>query len=261
MIVCIANQKGGVGKTTTAVTLAFGAALEGIRTLLVDLDAQGNVADSLGIEEGSDMYEWLINGMPGKKVIHRYMWKDKPENLNVVRSDKTTAMVKMTLTNIEFREMVLVKALEEFEHELIVLDCPPSIDILHTAALVAADWLIIPTKLDQFAIKGVTAVLQSLAAVRRGSSSSCQLAGIIPTFFERRTNESHNQLINLVESFGAYVWPIIPNDVNCRVCNRVGKTLWEIAKKNPPALEGIKNNDGDRFGGYRHVLNKLLELL
>ena len=252
-IICIANQKGGVGKTTTAVNLAYGAAKLGTPTLIIDLDAQGNVADSLNMDPGADLYEWLIN----RKPLARILTPSKLPLLQVVRSDKTTAMLKMQITGMDFREMVLVKALEEVQHDLVMIDCPPSIDILHTAALVAADYLIIPTRLDQFAIKGVTEVLQSLAAVRRGSPSRCELAGIVPTFFERRTNESHNQLQNLANAFGDYVWPIIPQDVTCRECHRMGKTLWEIENKKPPALYGFDSRDDKRIGGYEQVLMKV----
>lgn len=244
-IVTIANQKGGVGKTTTAVNLAHGAAIRGMNVLIVDLDTQGNVADALGMEEGQDLYEWLINSLTPKvevKVPGR-------ERLSVIRSNKTTAVLKLAVTGMDFREMIISNALHGYEYDLVILDCPPSVDILHTAALVAADFLLIPTKLDQFAVKGVIEMLRSLESVQRATRSKCTLAGIIPTFYDKVTNESQAQLENLAASYGSFVWPPVAQDSNCRVANRVGKTLWEM-ERHPRALTG-----------YMECLDHLLKIL
>lgn len=222
-IITVANQKGGVGKTTTAVTLAHGAAIRGDRVLLIDLDTQGNVADSLGLEDGSDLYEWLILG---KKIDQVAI--NARERLDVIRSNKTTAQLKVSLSGMDFREMVLANALEFYDHDLVIIDCPPSVDILHTAALVAADLLVIPTKLDQFAIKGVIEMLRSLDSVKRATRSTCRVAGIIPTFYDKVTKESQGQLENLAASYGSWVWPPVAQDTSCRTANRLGKTLWEM---------------------------------
>lgn len=248
-IVAIANQKGGVGKTTTAVTLAAGAALRGIQTLLIDLDTQGNVADSLGMEEGGELAQWLGDGDPlvGLRTHPR-------KHLSIIRSDKTTAGLKMRLAAVDFREQVLVKALRgktrilrsaqndkcggEYFDDLVIIDCAPSVDVLHTAALVAADGLIIPTRLDQFAIKGVLEMIRSLTAVKEATNSRCELIGILPTFYDRVTNESHEQLKHLASAFKGLIWPPISQDVNCRISNRMGATLWEM--KRSKAAEGYE---------------------
>jgi chromosome partitioning protein len=226
MIIAIANQKGGVGKTTTAVTLAAGLALKGHSVLIVDLDVQGNVADALGMESGGELCTWLWREVPIGHVVHTGR-----DNLGVIRGDKTTVMLKQGLAGRDFREMVLVEALSGCGYEYVVLDCAPSVDVLHTAALVAANKLIVPTKLDQFAVKGVVETLHSLAAVRKASRGSCELAGIVPTFYDRTTNETQAQLENLVGGFPAHVWPVVPVDTACRVANRQGVTLWEYAGK------------------------------
>ena len=141
-IITVANQKGGVGKTTTAVNLAHGAAMRGMSVLVVDLDTQGNVADALGLEDGSELYSWLINGASiGKAAVPA----TGRERLSVIRSNKTTAQLKVAVSGMDFREMVISNALQGYAFDLVILDCPPSVDILHTAALVAADLLIIPT--------------------------------------------------------------------------------------------------------------------
>lgn len=245
-IITVANQKGGVGKTTTAVNLAHGAAMRGLNVLIVDLDTQGNVADALGMAEWGDLYDWLMKVVS----LETAAFGSGRERLDVIRSNKMTAALKVSLSGMDFREMVLSDALNtSFDYDLVILDCPPSVDILHTAALVAADWLIIPTKLDQFAIKGVIEMLRSLDSVQRATRSNCKLAGIIPTFYDKVTNESQAQLENLAATYGSYVWPPVAQDTSCRVANRVGKTLWEL-EGHPRALVG-----------YAECLEKLLKIL
>ena len=244
-IVTIANQKGGVAKTTSAVNLGHGAAMRGLDVLVVDLDTQGNVADALGMEEGSDLYKWLIDGFDTTQISV----PSGRELLSVIRSNKTTAQLKVSASGMDFREMIIANALQAYEFDLVILDCPPSVDILHTAALVAADWLLIRTKLDQFAIKGVIEMLRSLDSVQRATRSNCKLAGIIPTFYDQGTNESHAQLANLAEQYKGLVWPPVAADTNCRVANRVGKTLWEMPVNARAKL------------GYAECLERLLKII
>jgi chromosome partitioning protein len=179
------------------------------------------------------------------------------EHLDVIRSDKSTAALKQTLVGATLREYILVDALESAAYDLVVLDCAPSADILHFAALVAADYLLIPTRLDKLAVNGVRDALQTLAALKR--ISRCQVAGILPTFYERVTLESHEQLIHLVQTFGKLVLPPIPQDTQCRVASRYGKTLWEHAA-NTKALIGYEQGNR-RVGGYLQLLERVREWL
>ena len=257
-IITIANQKGGVGKTTTAVTLAMGLAIRGRQVLLVDLDTQGNVSDALGIEKSSALYEWLILDKDKKEVAINSLRLDdvKEQNvaarkrLDVIRSDKTTAKLKMILGGMEYREQVIDRALNCYENywDDVVIDCAPSVDVLHTAAMVAADWLIIPTKLDQFSVDGVVETLNSLAAVRSMTKSKCKCAGIIPTFYDRVTKESHAQLKALAEYAPELVWPPVAQDTSCREASRIGKLLWEIPH-------------GRALTGYAECLDRLLKII
>jgi chromosome partitioning protein len=244
-IITIANQKGGVGKTTTAAMLAHGAARRDKRVLLIDLDTQGNCADSFGVDEAPSLYEWLVLG----KKFKDSMLISVRENLDLIRSDKHTAQLLIAAAGMDYRENILANALQDDEHDLVVLDCPPSVNLLHTAALVAADLLIIPTKLDQFAVKGVIAIMYSLASVKQNTKSTCTLAGIIPTFYERVTSESQAQLEILVENYGHYVWPPIPSDTTVRVASRKGITPWEF------------DGNGRALEGYSQCLDRLLKII
>lgn len=230
MILAIANQKGGVAKTTTAVTLAHGLALRFKRVLLIDLDPQGNCADSLGIEPGGDLYAWLADG---KATIY----PARP-GLDLIRSDKTTANLKQVLQAKGFAEYALSDALEKNDYDLVILDCAPSLDILHVSALMAANWLLVPTKLDQFAVKGVMEILASLQQLQH-RGSQCHLAGVLPTFFDRVTTESQLQLENLAaSSLAGKLYTPIPTDTQIRKANRAGKTLWEFAPQTRALVDG-----------------------
>lgn len=233
--IAIVNQKGGVGKTTTAVSLATGISLTGKPTLLIDLDPQGNVADSLGIDPGDDLYQWLALGA-NKNV-------EPLPHLTVIRSDKSTANLKQILASKGFAEFSLVDALDvyklDYQHDVCILDCAPSLDVLHTAALVAADYVLVPTKLDQLSIKGVQQVLETMEALRR-RGAHCVLLGVLPTFYDRQTNESQIQLQNLVDAFGGNVWQPIPTDAAIRTANRMGETVWSY-KPRPRSWEAWSN--------------------
>jgi chromosome partitioning protein len=254
-ILAILNQKGGVAKTTTAVTLASGLARTGHRVLLVDLDTQGNVADSLGLAHSDDLRRLISPDLACS--LQKAIAPSGVKDLDVIRSDKSTTALKQTLAGVTLREYILADGLQNSGYDVIVLDCAPSVDLLHFAALVAADYLLIPTRLDKLAVNGVRDALQTLVALKR--ISHCQVAGILPTFYERVTLESHEQLIHLAQTFGKLVWPPIPQDTQCRVASRIGKTLWEH-EPNTKAIVGYEQGNR-QVGGYNQVLERITEIV
>lgn len=253
MIVAVSNQKGGVGKTASAVTLAALAARDGLSALIVDLDSQGNVADSLGMQPGHEIVELLRQDERASDVMVKAR-----DHLWVIRSDKRTAGLKNELAGATMREFVLRNVIDQVDgrFDWIVLDCAPSVDLLKIAAFAAADYVLVPTKLDQLAVKGVREELATLADLRRLGVSSATLLGVLPTFFERSTAETMGQLGALTNAFREYILPPIPEDTKMREATRAGQTILEYAP-GCRALVGVDLGAGKMVGGYEAVYARL----
>lgn len=223
-IIAIANQKGGVGKTTTAVTLAHGLAMRGFRTLLIDLDTQGHCAVCLGYDKAPDLSSWLAG-----RINLRMATLTARANLDLIRSDSTTADLKHELSGRRRRENILASALAmPHPYDVVILDCAPSGDVLHDNALMAADYLLVPAKMELLSMDGLAEIMRTLADLR--PDSQCQLAGIIPTFWVRTERDPLIHLEPLVTHYGPLIWPVIVKDAMVPVAARLGKTLWEVKK-------------------------------
>jgi chromosome partitioning protein len=252
-IITFANQKGGVGKTTLAVTLAHGLALAGKKTLLVDLDPQGHVAFSLGIDKSPGLYRLICM----EESIQNIIINARP-NLDIIPGDKNTEKVKRQITLTDFRETVLADILHKTNYDYILIDLAPSLDVLHINGLVASDWIVIPTRLEAMAVDGVKEVLLTLGEIiQRGHPIDGYC--IIPTFFDRTTRETLTQFQDIVRAFGKYVWAPIPQDTHVRESAAYGKTIWEYAP-HTSSIKGLKE-EHHFLGGYQQTLNHFLEVL
>ncbi len=267
-IFTIANQKGGVAKTTTTINVGHGLALRGKRVLIVDLDVQGNDAACLGMSSSDDLY-YMLHPDPGlHKPLTEIVSNSGRKNLDIVRSHKRTDPLVQTLTGVEGRHLVLAEALDaaRVDYDVILLDCAPSAGLLQIAAMVASDYLIIPTELNQLSSIGIQSILTSLQTVLKISRSRCRLAGILPVKFDRTTKENRQQLKHLasVEMFKSKIMPPVVRDAKCPEAVRAGKTLWEFAPR-CHALIGYKMErgqfSGQFIGGYGQVTDKFERLL
>lgn len=255
MIIATMNQKGGVGKTTSAITLGHGLARQGYKTLIVDLDPQGHVAQALGIPKAPGLYSLIAEDKPLQKIV-----VDARPELYILPSDKSTEAAKRHLHQTYFSERVLKNKLAAAPYQVIILDSAPSMDILHVAALVAAEYILIPTRLDALAIDGVNEILRSYAEIAMSGEGRSIGYAILPTFFDRVTKETVVQLEELVKAFKGHVWPPIPADVKAREAPAYGKTLWDYAPS-CPALTGYPLERNQRAGGYCQAVDHLVEVI
>ncbi len=253
-ILTVANQKGGVGKTTTAVTLAHGLALAGQHILLVDLDPQGHVAFALGMDKAPGLYRLVVDEEPITNVAIY-----SRENLDIVPGDKKTEKAKRTIVISNFPAEIMSRVLKDAPYDVIILDMAPSLDVLHVSAPMASDWVLIPTKLDAMAVDGVNEVLRSMGEVaERGHRIGYS---ILPTFFDRTTRETVVQLKALVETFSGHVWPPIPQDTKAREAPAYGKSLWEYCPHSP-AVAGYEGSYKSGYeSGYVSTLRRIMEVL
>ena len=190
-IICIANQKGGVGKTTTAVNLSACLAAAGKRTLLLDLDPQGNSTSGLGVGKSPDQlssYDLLLSGAEARETAQPTML----ERLRLIPSSIDLAGAEIELVSVMARETVLKRALEPVagEYDYILIDCPPSLGLLTINALTAADTVLVPIQCEFYALEGLSQLTRTVQLVRQNLNPRIKVEGVVLTMFDARTRLS-----------------------------------------------------------------------
>ena len=225
--IAVANQKGGVGKTTTAVNLAAIIANWGNRVLLVDADPQGNATSGIGIQRGSfrrGLYHSVVLDEPLSGII----LPTPIQSLSVVPSNKDLAGAEVELVEINQREFRLKRALEsvEADYDYIIIDCPPSLGLLTLNALTAAKSLLVPIQCEYYALEGVTELFDTLARIRRLHNPGLMIEGLLLTMYDERTNLSAAVAADLRDFYGLQVFQaVIPRNVRLAEAPSYGKPI------------------------------------
>jgi chromosome partitioning protein len=226
-IVAIANQKGGVGKSTTAINLGAGIALQGDRVLLVDLDPQGNTSSGLSIDRGSievSTYEVLIDEVPIDEAIEPTSVRD----LYVVPATIELAGAEIELVSMFSREKRLALALKPVvsEYDFILIDCPPSLGLLTINGLAAADEVSIPIQCEYYALEGVSQLMRNVQLVQQSLNPELEVEGIVLTMFDGRTTLSADVVEQVRDHFGDKAYKtVIPRTVRLSEAPSYGEPI------------------------------------
>jgi chromosome partitioning protein len=214
-IVAIANQKGGVGKTTTAVNLAAGVALLGKRVLLVDMDPQGNATSGLGVDPRSlqvTVYNCLINYVK----FHDTVQVTEVNGLSLLPANADLSGAEIELVNVEEREKLLRNFLRDVDQlfDVIFIDCPPTLGILTVNALVASRSILVPVQCEYYAMEGLSRLVGNIDRIRQSFNPDLQLEGIVLTMFDARNTLARQVLAQVREYFKEIVYDtVIPRNV------------------------------------------------
>ncbi len=236
-VISVANQKGGVGKTTTTVNLGACLAEEGKKVLLVDMDAQGNATSGIGIKKSdvhNDIYDVLVNEVPIKEVIQ----KTAREGLDIAPATIQLSGAEIELTSMMARESRLKLALKDVidDYDFILIDCPPSLGHLTINSFSASDSILIPVQSEYYALEGLSQLLNTIRLVQKHFNADLRIEGVLLTMYDARTNLGSEVVEEVRKYFRERVYDtIIPRNVRLSEAPSHGKSIIDYDPKSKGA--------------------------
>lgn len=236
-IIAIANQKGGVGKTTTTINLAACLAEAGKKVLVIDLDPQGNTTSGLGMDKNemeNTVYELLL----GEATIRESMHKTNIENLSVLPSNVNLAGAEIELLNVENKEYLLKAEIDyvEKDFDFILIDCPPSLNMLTVNAMTTATSVLVPIQCEYYALEGLSQLMHTIRLVQERLNPELDIEGIVFTMYDSRTNLSSQVVENVRENVDVNIYnTVIPRNIRLAEAPSHGMPITEYEPKSAGA--------------------------
>ena len=214
-IIAVANQKGGVGKTTTSINLAACLAEKGKKVLAVDMDPQGNLTSGLGVDKDSvekSIYELIIGEVDIKEVIN----KEVLENLDIIPTSIDLSAAEIELIGVDDKEYILRNAIDQVkdQYDFVIIDCPPSLSMMTINAMTTADSVIVPIQCEYYALEGLSQLIHTVELVKDRLNSKLEIEGVVFTMYDARTNLSLQVVENVKDNLQQNIYKtIIPRNI------------------------------------------------
>ncbi len=224
-VIAIANQKGGVGKTTTAINLSAALGEKGKKVLVIDTDPQGNTTNGLGVDQvENSIYDLFIDSATADEVII----KDAVENLDIIPANVNLAAVEIELIDAEDKEFILKNAISGVrdKYDFIIIDCPPSLSLLTVNAMTTANTVLVPIQCEYYALEGLSQLIHTVDLVRERLNPELDMEGVVFTMFDSRTNLSLQVVESVKENLEEHVYKtIIPRNIRLAEAPSFGQPI------------------------------------
>lgn len=236
-IIAIANQKGGVGKTTTAINLSACLAEKGKKVLAIDIDPQGNMTSGLGVDKDSvekTVYDLII----GEAQIEEIICKEVLENLDVLPTNIDLSAAEIELIGIENKEYIIKNEVEKVKenYDFIIIDCPPSLSMLTINAMTTADSVLVPIQCEYYALEGLSQLIHTIELVKERLNSNLEIEGVVFTMYDARTNLSLQVVENVKDNLNQNIYKtIIPRNIRLAEAPSYGMPINQYDPKSSGA--------------------------